>query len=257
VPTLEYDISEDDDDVKELGIDVPSFCEATHIMYLEASEKNSITEDCIAFLKPAIFNPIKYIMVSATVNETICRNYFGPENVDFYECRLAKYEGTLTQFYNKSMSRSDIDKNPGILEFLQARSGYEFCITFQKYHKGSLYFGNTEGCNYMAGKNIDVIGTPYQIDFIYKLFAFSIGLQFDEDAKMKPNLSIIRNGYIFPFTTYEDEVLRDIHLWLIESELEQAVGRGRLLRNPNNVNLFSNYPLRQSIMREFDYEGIF
>jgi len=57
---------------------------------------------------------------------------------------------------------------------------------------------------------------------------------------------IERNNYKFWFMTYDDEDLRDIQLWLIESEVEQAIGRARLLRNNCSVFLFSNYPLEQA-----------
>ena len=41
---------------------------------------------------------------------------------------------------------------------------------------------------------------------------------------------------------------------MIESELEQAVGRARLLRHACTVHLFSNFPLKQAKMiDEFDY----
>ena len=126
-------------------------------------------------------------------------------------------------------------------------------ITFMKENIGSLHFGNTEGSNTLEGENILVIGTPYHADFIYKLAAFTMGLDFDEDAEMERQL-VTHNGYRFWFTTYKDENLRAVQFWMIESELEQAVGRARLLRNPCEVNLFSNFPLSQAEMIEdFDY----
>jgi len=68
---------------------------------------------------------------------------------------------------------------------------------------------------------------------------------------MKP-CKVIHNGYLFHFTTYgeEHEVLRKILFWMIESDLEQAVGRARLLRYDCTVYLFSNFPLRQAVMKE-------
>ena len=42
---------------------------------------------------------------------------------------------------------------------------------------------------------------------------------------------------------------------MIESELEQAVGRARLLRKECTVNLFSNFPLRQAIMKKSEYDN--
>lgn len=62
------------------------------------------------------------------------------------------------------------------------------------------------------------------------------------------------NGYRFWFNTFTDENLRSVQFWMIESELEQAIGRARLLRHDCTVHLFSNFPLKQSEMvTEFDY----
>jgi len=56
--------------------------------------------------------------------------------------------------------------------------------------------------------------------------------------------------YVFKFYTYSDPILRDIQFWLIESELEQAVGRARLLRKDCVVYLYSNFPLSQAILED-------
>ena len=108
----------------------------------------------------------------------------------------------------------------------------------------------------LEGQDILVVGTPYHAEFIYKLAALAMELEFDEDEKMELQ-TITYNGYRFQFTTFQDEELRKVHLWMIESELEQAVGRARLLRNRCEVHLFSNFPLSQSKMVEdFDYREI-
>jgi len=178
--------------------------------------------------------------------------------VDFYECKKAEYMGELKQYCGKSMSRTCLANNPGMVESLMHRFGMggENVITFMNQGIGELHFGNTEGSNMLEGQDILVIGTPYHAEFIYKLAAFSMGLEFDEDEKMQPQ-TISHNGYRFQFTTFQDEGLRKVHLWMIESELEQAVGRSRLLRNRCEVHLFSNFPLSQSKMVEdFDYREI-
>lgn len=235
--------------------DIPSFCLAEHFIYRRAAKEKNLSEDSIVFLKPYKFGNIKHIMVSATVNKDICEYCFGKQNVKFYECKQARYTGTLNQFYDKSMSRSYIDKHTGILKKIAKWSGLEHMITFKKYAIGDMYFGNAIGCDHLKGLDIDVVGTPYQVDFLYKLFPFSLGLDVDEDAVMK-TCKVIHNGYIFRFTTYseENDILRTFHLWMIESELEQAVGRARLLRCNCIVNLYSNFPLRQAVMKESEYD---
>ena len=119
---------------------------------------------------------------------------------------------------------------------------------------GDLHFGNTAGCDHLKGKNIDVIGTPHQLEWIYRLFAYSIGRDFDIDARIKPSTTVDHNGYRFRFSTFDDKVLRDIQFYMIESELEQAVGRARLLREKCTVNLFSNFPLSQAVMKKSEYD---
>jgi hypothetical protein len=85
------------------------------------------------------------------------------------------------------------------------------------------------------------------------LFAFSLGLDFDIDDNIKHNKLVTHNGWRFRFSTFDDEVLRNIQFWMIESELEQAVGRARLLRQKCEVVLFSSFPLSQAVMTEYSY----
>ena len=100
---------------------------------------------------------------------------------------------------------------------------------------------------------MNVVGTNHYPEFVYKLLPHALGLKFDHYAIMK-NISIIHNNYQFHFMTFEDETLREFHLWMVESDLEQAVGRARLLRCDCTVNLYSNFPLRQAIMKESKYD---
>lgn len=254
---FEWDDNESDENDKSMPLlDIPSFCLAERFYVRRKEKEKNLKEDTIAFLKPADFQGEKYIMVSATVNEDICRGYFGENNVDFYECKKAKYKGKLNQYPGKSMSRTSVANNPGIIQRLMNRFGMDGSrvITFMKEGIGQLHFGNTEGSNTLEGKDILVVGTPYHAEFLYKLVAFAMDMDFDEEEVMKGQ-KVIHNGYQFWFTTFENEDLRSVHFWMIESELEQAVGRARLLRNACNVHLFSNFPLSQSKMVEnFDYK---
>lgn len=243
-------------DNRSLLFDIPSFCRAKQFYVRKKTKDNKLKKDTIVFLKPVtFFNDIKYIMVSATVNENVCRKYFGKDRVDFYECKKAEYEGTLNQYTQKSMSRTSLANNPGVIPRLMKHFhiSEDKVITFLRENIGNLHFGNTEGSNTLEGKDILVVGTPYHADFIYKLAAFTMGMVFDEDEDMTSQL-VVRNGYRFWFTTFEDEDLRAIHFWMLDSELEQAVGRARLLRNTCEVHLFSNFPISQAkIIPHFDY----
>ncbi|HBA49432.1 MAG TPA: hypothetical protein DCZ91_16880 [Lachnospiraceae bacterium] len=238
--------------------DLRAFCAAEKFYFRRSSEEENLDEDTFTFLKAASFPGERYIIVSATADQEVCNMYFGGENVDFYECKKARYMGILNQYPGKSMSRSCLAENPDIIRRLIRHFGMEesSVITFKNENIGMLHFGNTEGSNSLEGRNILVAGTPYHAKFIYMLAAFTMGLEFDEDEEMAPQ-SVVHNGYRFRFTTFQDEDLRAIHFWMIESELEQAVGRARLLRHNCTAHLFSNFPLCQANMISgFNYEKI-
>lgn len=257
--SIEWDEEDEDEEGnKKMQFDLSAFCRAEYFYIRKQEDDKNLKVDMVAFLKPAEFPGAKYIIVSATADEEIYGWYFGKENVDFYECKKAEYKGKLKQYYEKSMSRSSMAENPGIVEKLVRRFGLSInnLITFKSQGKGELHFGNTEGSNMLEGQDILVVGTPYHIEFLYKLVAFSMGVEFEEDEKMTKQTTE-HNGYRFKFTTFSDADLRHIHLWMIESELEQAVGRARLLRNKCTVHLFSNFPLGQAEMiHNFDYDAL-
>lgn len=243
-------------DKKLISFDIPAFCLAEKFYVRRPEKEKNLREDAFVFLKPADFPGNKYIMVSATADENICCQYFGEEKVDFYECKRAANKGKLKQYFGKSMSRSCLAAHDCMVENLMSRFGMDNdrVITFKNQEIGQLHFGNTEGSNMLEGQNILVVGTPYHAEFLYKLAAFSMGMEFDEDEKMMSQ-TVVHNGYRFRFTTFKNEDLRAVHLWMIESELEQAVGRARLLRNACTVHLFSNFPLSQAEMiQDFDYD---
>lgn len=251
-----WDDKENDKDP--LPFDLPAFCRADMFYLRRKNREQNLAEDTFTFLKPADFPGEKYIMVSATADEEICGWYFGEEDIDFYKCKKAEYMGELRQYPEKSMSRSSLASEKGIIERLMHRFGIDRnkVITFMKEQVGQLHFGNTEGSNTLEGEDILVIGTPYHAEFLYKLAAFFMGARFDEEEKMVMQ-EVIYNGYRFRFTTFENEMLKKIVFWMIESELEQAVGRARLLRNACVVHLFSNFPLSQSKMiQDFDFREI-
>ncbi len=240
---------------EETGINISAFANATHLCYHPKKNSNHVdSSDSISFLTDLnLDEKTNFIMVSATADKAICEYCFGVQNVKFHECKPARYTGKLYQYPQYSMSRTYIDKNPSILDQIETATKPDYTITFKKYLKDDLYFGNTAGCDYMKGKNINVIGTPHQPEFIYKMFAHYLKLNCNLNGKLIPNQTIEKNGYTFRFTTYNDPYLRAIQFYMIESELEQAIGRARLLRCDCTVNLFSNYPINQSHHLEWNF----
>lgn len=239
-----------------MAVNISALCSAKFFCYRSASEQESnLEEDSVTFINPVQFQKnIKYIMLSATADRSICESYFGENNVKFYECKEAAITGRLNQYGDKAMGRSSMRKDTEIIEKIKKWTGFENTISFKEFHKyytGDLHFGNCAGCDIMKGENIDVIGTPHQPEWIYKLFAYSLGYEVDDH--LKPNICVEHNGFRFHFMTYTDETLRAIQFYIIESELEQAVGRARLLRCDCTVNLFSDFPLRQAVLKESGY----
>ena len=251
-----FDYEADDDCCDEL-FDLPSFCKVEKFYVRKKAKDKNLTEDTVAYLKPATFyENVKYIIVSATANEDVYYKYFGENKVDFYVCKKAAYGGVLEQYPERSMSRTYISEHPGIIErLMKCFKIYDEdkVITFLKFKGGVLHFGNTEGSNMLEGQDILVVGTPYHAEFIYKLAAFEMGLVFDDDEAM--SLQFVEyNGKRFWLNTFRDEDLRSIQFWMLESELEQAVGRARLLRNSCKVYLFSSFVLSQAtVVKGFDY----
>lgn len=229
-------------------VNVRALCEGTHFC--------SIDNRGIVFTKqPDLPTGVKFIMLSVTANKDICQYCFGEENIRFYDCKEARLTGMLNQYYKKPMSRAYLDEHPQIMDQIKGWTGLKHTITFKKYADyctDDMYFGNCVGCDVLKGQDIDVIGTPHQPDWIYKLFAFTLG--FDVADDLNPCSIVTHNGYRFRFATFDDEVLRTIQFYIIETDLEQAVGRARLLRCDATVNLFSNFPLRQAVLMEVEYE---
>ncbi|NLK93322.1 MAG: hypothetical protein GX273_09405 [Bacteroidales bacterium] len=154
--------------------------------------------------------------------------------------------GNLIQYPSRSFSRNCIETNSNLFKKAKAIIGDKPIITFKKFKEndGDISFGAVEGHNDYEDKDIAVIGTPHLNELVYKLFALAMGIEVKNENMRYQEIK--RNNCKFYFMTYKKKELRNIQLWLIESELEQAIGRARLLRNKCNVILFSNYPLKQA-----------
>jgi len=204
--------------------------------------------DMIQYLVKCPLPEQKIIILSATADENIYKRMYG-DRTKFHYCQPAKYCGKLVQYPQRSYSRDCLKNDEELYKKVKEIVGEIPIITFKvfKPNENDLNFGNTEGHNCYEGKDIAVLGTPHLHEIVYKMYAMTFDIDVT-NAEMKYQ-EIERNNFKFWFMTYVDENLRDIQLWLIESELEQAVGRARLLRNDCSVFLFSNYPIGQAEFR--------
>ena len=59
--------------------------------------------------------------------------------------------------------------------------------------------------------------------------------------------------YSFTLMAFEEGILRTLQLYMISSDLEQSVGRARILREDATVYLFSSFPVGQAEIHQNDY----
>ena len=96
----------------------------------------------------------------------------------------------------------------------------------------------------MEGQDIAVIGLPNADEKVYKLYGMLMGVEPDKETWRYKKIQY--NGYEFYLNTFSNYRLRTIQLWMIESNLEQAVGRARLLRHDCTVTVFARFPIDQA-----------
>lgn len=247
--SLEWENNESKDTPKFYGFDLKAFFKAERF-YIRPENKKLGVKEAVLFVDPPSFPRKNFTVLSATANETIYRAVFG-NNVEFKMLPRAKYRGQLIQYYGLSMSRSCLHAHPGLIPHIQKRLNIDDAatLTYKGYVSNELYFGNLVGNDRLKGMDSLVIGSAYQPPYVYGLAAMALDLPFDENLTMKYQ-AVEYNGCRFWYNTFEDPVLREIQMWMTESELEQAIGRSRLLRTDATVYVCSNFPLRQADYRD-------
>lgn len=191
----------------------------------------------------------KIIIMSATIDDMIYEEYFGKDEIRVYNCVEAKYKGNIKQYYDMTYSRNCLEENPKLYKKIEKNLRDIDIITFKSYKKfftngSELHFGNVEGHNCYEGKDIAIVGTPNLHESVYKLYGATLGIEVNNEELRYQQIEY--GIFKFWLMTYNNPLLRRIQLWLIKSELEQSVGRARILRNDCNVFLFSNFPVEQA-----------
>ena len=215
-------------------------------------------EDSVKYFCPLDMPEMKYIVLSATFNYEIYRQYFGGRmEVYTYPEKKATYMGHLEQYTYHSLGRKDLSDKAQVFFIAKEMAGNPKLdiITFKKFEENrarpfnaaGIHFGNSTGLNEMEGHDLAVIGTPYRVEEYYKLIACYLGTDANQEGDKRPSLRRVEyKGNGFLITTYKDRVLREVQLYSIESELEQCVGRARLLRQNCSVYVFSCFPCEQA-----------
>ena len=234
-----------------------SLCSSTLAMKVKSfkrigNELIDTKKDKIYCLNRASLPECKIIILTANANKNIYERLFPDRNVILHSIGEARYKGHLYQNFTKSFSKSFITENED--SFNELQEIYEdkgfYLITFKEFSNSqdSIYFRHLLGVNNLSGKNCVVIGTPHLPSQIYLLMGYYLyGEKFNDHWSPR---EVEYNGYKFFLNTFKDKRLQELHLWSVESELEQAVGRARLLREDCQVHVYSNFPLKQAIFTD-------
>jgi len=200
--------------------------------------------------KNSLLENKKIIILSATADEFIYKKLFG-DRLHFYDLSNVELTGMIEQDYKYSFSRDSLDKH---LDYAKNKLGNLQTITFAG-HKdyfdnpvNECHFGKTSGFDKLKGQDIAVVGLPHINSITYLLYAQVIGIRFKPSDFKMHYTEVIHNNIKFYIQTYDNQELRRLQFFCIESELKQAVGRARLLREPAKVLLLSGYPLPEACL---------
>lgn len=247
------------EEMYQLGIsgDVNGFLNADVYGYSEQ-------EGVIKFMNIPMLPQQKVTILSATLNEEIYQKIFKNRRIILHDIPKVKYQGRLIQYAYYSLSRKNLrelcEKNQLTCEevyqhIMEYCGEVDYGITFKENEKllGNEYrhFGNAIGIDKYKGKIGIIIGTPFLNEIAYKLTGSILGIDVDKCTMSRRRVTY--SGYEFPLNTYDDETLRMIQLYFMASELEQCIGRSRLLRTDATVYLFSSFPCDQSEICLEDY----
>ena len=212
----------------------------------------------ICYFYPQTLPEGRYAVLSATADLSLYKKYFRDRRIEEFFCYQAKYVGKLKQLTAYSMSRQCIhDHKEELTAYIKKfPEGYQ-TITFLKYEEefqgSGIHFGNAEGIDSLKGQNLIILGTPHMSEPVYKLVGCYLGMEVNQEVLAVRRVQA--NGYEFSFMTYKGQELRELQMYFIRKDLEQCIGRARLLRNRCEVWVLSNFPCEQAELIQEDYLG--
>ena len=201
----------------------------------------------VTFLIEESLPDCKMVMLSATVCRELYQRVYPNRAIDFHECPKAEYKGHIFQYTDSSYSRYAFQNNYDKIRLLKELCRDTTVITFKDIEKEFIthyHFGNVEGINALKGKDLSVVGLPNLDEVVYGLYAMRAGASLAK-VHMYPQRITYQNKSFF-LNTYKDETLRMVQTWLLSSQLEQAVGRARLLREDCQVFVYAGFPVEQA-----------
>ena len=221
-----------------------------------------------SYVRSIGYNDATVLVLSATLSPLIFGKLTVGRYSRFFQIEHIRNKGTIIQDISRTYSKSHLEDNhERIIEELNTNYPDwkdRYLITFKdwiKFFKGQgakfynhndndktpMTFGNTEGIDALKGEKILILGKFGFPEHIYLLWATALNIPIMENGDHQYTQYINHNGYSFRLFTYEQEELRRIQLYLIESELEQATGRGRAVWYENaDVLVLCDIPLNSA-----------
>ena len=224
----------------------------SNICGLMNAEYFYITPKMIHYLTDNHLPDRKLIILSATASPELYQKFYPDRCFDYYECHKAQYKGKIIQHTDCSYSGYVLEKNPDKINTLFRLTREDTVITFKSIEhefNTQYHFGNVEGLNLMSGKDLTVIGLPNKPDFVYCLYGMRAGLTLEKTPSMY-HQRVDYGNYNFSLNTFKESILQKIQMWILSSQLEQAVGRARLLRNNSTVTVYAGFPVEQAVFSE-------
>ena len=205
------------------------------------------------------------LILSATLNSYIS-SLILPKASHESVTNIQHSSNKLFQISDKSFSKNQMKKDSykRHLDFISSVAEDHSIIThfstgiknlFPKDKLSSLSIENCEGSDIHKGQKIMVVGTPNLPNYVYLLYARSLGIKFTEEDLKWVMQQITDDRGTYSIMTFKGDNLRRLHFYYLESRIIQAIGRSRSLREESaEVYYFGNFPipwLKQISFREF------
>lgn len=207
----------------------------------------------------------KTIILSATISEYKCRKLWN-DRLNFHNCplvdhgKLSNGNHKLIQISDKAFSRTQGMKTQSNIDMINAYAEIHNATIITFASKKPLFpradtkchYGNTSGYDHLKGHNVIALGTWNLPSDVYLVTAAVLGVTIPPNEYQQQNLEVEVNQHLQTLYTYENLDLREIQFSYMETEMAQALGRARALREECTTLLVSNYPMLGYEQYSFD-----
>lgn len=204
----------------------------------------------------------KVIVMSATAAPEVYKAFLPNTEILVHDMGNIRTEGRIVHHHVGTSRQAMRTKSSKLFNKIKEEApGVTNVISFKEQQKALekegfnfiCNFGNCTGIDAYKGQDLIVVGTPHINNMAYMLLAATIkpGINVIQDFEMA---EIRRNGFKFSFNTFKNidtetgKLLFNLQMYYIETELIQAIGRARALREDCTVHVFSNLPQRGSVL---------